>query len=1065
MTQPNAPSDLPPTNPIPPGPPVYVPAVGPRLKIVLAVLFALVALLGASGAYLSAITVLDWWSGPEKIYTNTFTLSMLLAHIAIGLVTIVPFLYFGGYHLLTSLRRPNRVAVRLGMLLFLSGLLVCGTGVALLQFEGFPQLPTGTTPRLVARILHVVLPLLAIAFYVLHRRAGPDIQWRWGYAWLGGTGAFVVAMTVLHGLDPRDLNARAPKEGELYFFPSEARTAKGNFIPAQTLMTDTYCMRCHQDIYQDHFHSSHRFSSFNNPPYLFSVRETRKVALARDGNVKAARWCAGCHDPVPFFSGAFDDPNFDDVNHETAHAGITCASCHAITSIHGTTGNGAYTIEESPHYPFAFSDNPQLQWVNNQLIKARPEFHKRTFLKPVHRSAEFCSTCHKVSLPAALNHYKDFLRGQDHYASFLLSGVSGHNARAFYYPPTAKSNCSECHMPLKPSGDFGARDFDGSGQRKIHNHMFPGANTGLFTLLPREPRYSEHAEGFARAVKTHADFLRGTDPEGKDRKVRIDIFGLKEGDNTDAKLLTPPLRPRLPELRPGSTYLVEVVVRTLALGHLFSQGTVDSNEIWVDFQAKSGNRVIARNGALANEDETGPVDEWSHFINVLMLDRNGNRINRRNPQDIFTPLYNHQIPPGAAHVLHYRLDVPADLTEPVELRVRVRYRKFDYEYMQIVHEGRPVPKLPIVDMCEDHVYLPLAGQQNGKENQVWSSLTSPTPPPEWQRWNDYGIGCLLEGGEKSGHFRQAEAAFKHMLTLGVKDAIPHAHVNLARVYINEGRLEEAAQALDAARRCDPPAPWWSIAWFTSVVNSETATSKEHLDAAIANLERLLDPKNQPRERGFDFSKDYVVLNKLANLLFKRSKFEEPSSPAFKECLDKAVERAERVLELEIEDVEAHDMLRTLYARLGQDFTARGEVPPAADLPGLAATLANKQASREDRVAAAGRLALGVEALANEKLDPAKPPRLPRLVELRKQLRVAYHAEDDPTVKTACAGVLTVLHASLHQIYKPDEIARARTTQLYRDKHPAANYAARHRVIYPTTAVHRQTILKTGDLQK
>ena len=29
--------------------------------------------------------------------------------------------------------------------------------------------------------------------------------------------------------------------------------------------------------------------------------------------VKASRWCAGCHDPVPFFSGAFDDPKFDDV--------------------------------------------------------------------------------------------------------------------------------------------------------------------------------------------------------------------------------------------------------------------------------------------------------------------------------------------------------------------------------------------------------------------------------------------------------------------------------------------------------------------------------------------------------------------------------------------------------------------------------------------------------------------------------------------------------------------------------------------------------------------------------
>ena len=59
------------------------------------------------------------------------------------------------------------------------------------------------------------------------------------------------------------------------------------------------------------------------------------------------------------------------------------------------------------HYPFAYSDNPVLQWVNNQLVKAKPSFHKKTFLKDVHRSAEFCSTCHKVHLPMEVTNYKD----------------------------------------------------------------------------------------------------------------------------------------------------------------------------------------------------------------------------------------------------------------------------------------------------------------------------------------------------------------------------------------------------------------------------------------------------------------------------------------------------------------------------------------------------------------------------------------------------------------------------------------------------------------------------------
>src|SRR5581483_8582420 len=103
---------------------------------------------------------------------------------------------------------------------------------------------------------------------------------------------------------------------------------------------------------------------------------------------------------------------------------------------------------------------------------------------------------------------------------------------------------------------------------------------------------------------------------------RIDLFALKPGD-LDGPLSV--LRPELPRLQPGKSYVVEVVVRTVNLGHPFTQGTVDSNEVWVDFRATAGGKEIARNGATANPDDSGPVDPWSHFINVLMLDRNGNR--------------------------------------------------------------------------------------------------------------------------------------------------------------------------------------------------------------------------------------------------------------------------------------------------------------------------------------------------------------------------------------------------------------------------------------------------------
>jgi tetratricopeptide (TPR) repeat protein len=1014
---------------------VYEPAIGPRLKVLLFFIFACVAVLGATGVYLLAIRFLEWVRA--QTYTNQFTLGMFLAHSVIGVLLVVPFLLFGLTHLATARHRPNRLAVRLGLALFVTSLAVGVTGLALIQLEGLPQLPTGTVARVVTYLLHLVAPVVAVVFYVLHRRAGPDIQWRWGYAWGGAVGVFVLVMMALHTQDPRQWYAQGPKEGEQYFEPSKTRTADGNFIPAAALMMDAYCLKCHADIYHSWFHSAHHFSSFNNPPYRFSVRETRKVALERDGNTRPSRWCAGCHDPVPFLSGAFDDPNFDDVLHPTAHAGITCTVCHAITNINSTIGNGDYTIEEPQHYPFAYSDNPLLQWLNNQVVKAKPDYHKKMFLKPFHRSAEFCSTCHKVNLPMALNHYKEFLRGQNHYDTYLLSGVSGVGARSFYYPPQAKTRCAECHMPLAASSDFGSHDFDDSGVRKIHDHLFPGANTGLPWLLSLDPNYKVHGEAFQKVVQAQGDFLRGTDPEGKDRKLRIDLFGLKEGGNIHGPLLAP-LRPQLPRLEPGATYLVEVVIRTLNVGHPFPQGTADSNEIWVDFQARAGERVIGRSGALTGRADSGRVDEWSHFVNVLVLDRNGNRINRRNPQDIFTSLYDHQIPPGAAQVVHYSLAVPADVKAPVELKVRLRYRKFDFEYLSLVYGGDDkVPTLPIVDLCEDQITLPVAGVAEEVPAQA-----SPVQPA-WQRWNDYGIGCFLEGGlgSKKGELRQAEEAFRKVL----EDKAAHAHgyVNLARVYFDEGRLREAVLALNEAHQAEPPAPWWTVAWFTGLVNAQNG----HLDEAIASFEQILDPKNQPSDRRFDFTRDYVVINELANTLFKRAQ-QEDDPVERQRFLRRAADRYERTLEIDTEDLDAHYGLAQCYARLGEVTATSPEPVPANEtaLLALGKAFADATVPVERRLQVAAQLCQAIPRFGAEAIQPNQP-KLPIWNSLLNQGRQVYRQEPEDPLRAAAAKVLGQVYRQTHAIYKSDDNAKDRTIRLYREKHPAADHASQAIVIY------------------
>jgi tetratricopeptide (TPR) repeat protein len=856
--------------------------------VLLVMVLGLVALLGANSVYLSSITFLGW--ARNLSYENFFYQYMFLAHLLLGLVLVLPVIVFGVFHIKNAHHRPNRRAVRVGYLLFGVSLVLLVSGVALMRVGDFKLTHPGL--RSLTYWAHVITPLLAVWLYVLHRLAGPRIKWRVGLAW-----AVVVAvagglMVLFHAQDPRKWNQVGPAEGTNYFHPSLARTTSGNFIPARTLMMDDYCLRCHEDAYQGWFHSAHRFSSFNNQPYLFSVRETRAVSLAREGNVKAARWCAGCHDPAPFFSGAFDDPDFDLEKHPTSQAGITCTACHAISHINSTIGNADYTIDEPIHYPFAFSTNRVLRYLNEQLVKGKPEFHKKTFLKPLHKTAEFCSTCHKVSIPVELTKYKDFLRGQNHYDTFLLSGASGHGARSFYYPDKAQPNCAGCHMPLRASGDFGAKFFNGTNVLSIHNHLFPAANTGV-----------AHLRGQPDVVKAHQEFLRGS--------LRMDIFGVKEGGTVDGRLIAP-LRPEVPALKPGQTYLLEVVLRTLRLGHPLTQGTADSNELWVDVKVTRGGRALGRSGGLGSHHE---VDPWAHFVNIYMLDRHGNRIDRRNPQDIFTPLYNHQIPPGAAQVAHYSFTVPPDATGPLTVEVNLQYRKFDTIYMNYVFgqgytNGTPFQvtnDLPITTLASDQVVFPIEGAlQSAIRN-------SPSAIPEWQRWNDYGIALLLEGdkGSEKGELIQAAHAFAAVEKLGRADG----PVNLARVYYKEGRLDDAVAALGRAVAFDPPAPRWTVAWLTGLVNKQNG----YLDRAIQEFRSILEDRYPELDRrGFDFSKDYEVLNELGLAYFERAKQErgEARRSQHEGFLRQAAGQFDKSLALDPENVPAHYNLALIYEQLG-----------------------------------------------------------------------------------------------------------------------------------------------------
>jgi hypothetical protein len=150
--------------------------------------------------------------------------------------------------------------------------------------------------------------------------------------------------------------------------------------------------------------------------------------------------------------------------------------------------------------------------------------------------------------------------------------------------------------------------------------------------------------------------------------------------------------------------------------------------------------------------------------------------------------------------LHYKLTVPEQQRSPLTVEVKVNYRKFDtiyfnYTYASNYVRGGPLlltNDLPVTLLASDRLEFEIEGGANG----ATASTNAPSKIPEWQRWNDYGIGLFLKGdkGSEKGELIQAAGAFNRVESLGRADG----PLNLARVFFKEGRLDDAVAALQRA---------------------------------------------------------------------------------------------------------------------------------------------------------------------------------------------------------------------------------------------------------------------------
>ena len=703
------------------------------------------------------------------------------------------------------------------------------------------------------------------------------------------------------------------------FWPSAAKTNVGGTIPSNFFMDSKLCGECHKDIYQQWESSMHHFASFNNQFYRKSIEQMQELS-----GTKGSKWCAGCHDHALFFNGRFDKPVKDQIDTPEAQNGLGCLSCHSITHVEGSIGNGAFTIEYPPLHELASSRQPLIRRLDRFLTYLNPEPHRRTFLKPFMKESEFCATCHKVHLDVPVNNYR-WIRGFNDYDNWQASGVSGQGARSFYYPPKS-STCSDCHMALVDSKDPANRN------GKIHSHRFSAANTAVANANRDQTQLAE-TEKFLKSGFITVDIFavspvdansgvemrrRATDTQqqlmsfnavGEESEQTGQVFVREVGK------VSAPIEKTNPVIQPGGTVRVDVVVRTRKIGHFFPGGTVDAFDVWLELCAKDADgKPVFWSGALDNSG--GPVEQGAHFYRAFGLDGEGNPINKRNAWQLRSVLYARLIPPGAADVAHFRMKLPKGVKGPLKLEAKLNYRKFAHYYTEYAYAGKPgegskgldhdsraysfvkanIPKNVSGAVKDSIPQAPVVVLATAKsELQIGSAA-----PTDWQpkvtledreRWNDWGIGMSLQGDLKG-----AEYAFKKVTE--AEPGYADGWLNVARALIQEGETEAAKPYLAKARTLDPSLS--RIYFFQALVDKTDG----NYDSAVSNLQKVID--KYPRDR--------VVLNQVARVRFLQRKYAE------------AVQAAQAVLKVDTEDVQAHYTLMLAYRGIGNaEAAAREEI--------------------------------------------------------------------------------------------------------------------------------------------
>lgn len=654
------------------------------------------------------------------------------------------------------------------------------------------------------------------------------------------------------------------KFGPNPFSPGNATTTTGTFIPGEMFVSAKRCGVCHTDAHAQWRQSAHG-NAFREPFYQKNVKD-----LQTQKGIEFTRHCESCHNPAALFSGALTKNShvkrpFDD-------DGVSCIACHSIQSATGR-GIGGYVMGE-PALLVKEDGTRLLAGVSDQQILDDIPSHRRAMMRPLLKTPEFCGACHKSQVPRELNDYK-FLRAFMVADELQQSSFSKESPHPFYVRD--KETCNSCHMKREPAPLFDVSAKKGT----LVSHRWATANTAI-------PTYYKWPDQLSAVNK----FLEND-------ALGIDIFAIRRQSPGAAEEFIAPVNRSNFKIAGGDRLTAEVVITNKNIGHSFPPELRDFYEAYVEFIVNNdAGKALYRSGFIKPD---GYLDEAAHNYKTYLVKVDGTYNDKHHIWRTRAFAQNNQINSGRSDVARYQFQVPENVSGTLRLTARVRYRRFTRVFSDYVL-GKSVD-YPIVTMAATEYALRIG------DNQAQAPNPNDKAPPDWRRWNNYGIAMLDQR-----QYSLAIDAFTHAAELDEKYR-SMAQVNRALANIELEQYDEAAKILEAVVKSDPTN---MRALFQQ---ARIFMKRGQLDQAESNLRQVLNA----------FPRDRISLQQLGELCKIKRDYEGAL-----ECFGK-------ILAIDPEDLGAHYNLMLIFRKLGRIEDAKREARIFADLkddPG-ALSLANQ----------------------------------------------------------------------------------------------------------------------------